>query len=223
MTSRLTALIALLALPLAACDAQSDDGYQGEPLVTLSGTVQNAGIQAPTGVDLVVAYFVPPADPYESFCLFDAKAALDAGETPDLDCRFRNLAPERVEVTGEFPAAFQFALLHPPPANALTTDAAGHQLAIADIFAVTKGSADDGELRLGDLVGYSPEGIVYVGADVPSADVKAGFHLFRALCGGQAVEPGAACAVLADGEPVTVALTDLATIVQQSVSTWTAM
>jgi hypothetical protein len=241
MTSRRAALTLLLALAAAACDPQTDGGYKGEPLVTMTGTVEGtAAASVPAGLDLVVAYFVAPADPYEEFCIFDAKAAFDQGEAPDLGCRFQQLAPERVEVVGQFPAAFQFALLHPPPAAALTDSGNGFQVALANIFAVKKGSADDGVLELGDLIGYSPEFLVWTDRSVAPDDVcrqapdgtiscghervAAGFHVARALCSDLTVErePDTVCAALVDGQPITVELTDLATIVRASVSTWTA-
>jgi hypothetical protein len=239
MTFRRAALTFLLALSAAACDPQSDAGYKGEPLVTMTGTVEGtAAAPVAAGVDLVVAYFVKPADPYAEFCIFDAKAAFDQGQAPDLGCRFTQLAPERVEVVGQFPAAFQFALLHPPPAAALT-DSGDFQFALGNIFAVKKGSADDGALELGDLIGYSPEFLLWTDRNVAPDDVcrqapdgtmtcgpervAAGFHLAKALCGGETVEPDMVCAALVDGQPITVELTDLATIVQASVSTWTAL
>jgi hypothetical protein len=240
MTSRRAALTLLLALPVAACDAQTDGGYKGEPLVTLTGTVEGTTpASVPAGVDLVLAYFVAPEDPYAEFCLFGAKVAFDSGQAPDLGCKFQHLAPERLEVVGQFPAAFQFALVHPPPAAAVT-ESQGVQIALANIFAVKKGSADDGELELGDLLGYSNEFVVWTGHDIDTtagdfcrqaqdgtlscgpAQVAAGFHLARALCAGQTVGPDTVCAALVDGQPITVELSDLATIVEASVSTWTA-
>jgi hypothetical protein len=237
MTSRRAALTLLLALAAAACDPQTDGGYKGEPLVTMTGTVEGTA-PVPEGVDLVVAYFVRPADPYSEYCIFDAKRAFDEGQAPDLGCRFQQLAPERVEVVGQFPAAFQFALLHPPPAAALTDSGNGFQVALADIFAVKKGSADDGVLELGDLIGYSPEFLVWIERTVAADDVcrqapdgtitcaheriAAGYHVAKALCSDTTVEPepDTVCAALVDGQPITVELSDLATIVRASVSTW---
>jgi hypothetical protein len=234
-----TALCALFALPLTACDPQTDGAYQGEPLIALTGTVQSENLEPSAGVELVVAYFVAPTDPTDSYCIFDAKTAIDAGTMPDLACRFQNLAPERVDVSGEFPSSFQFDLLHPPPAAALFSDDQGTPGAIAQIFAVRKGSADDGELLLGDLVGYSSYGLIYVGKDIAAGNVcrqaqngaitcaaepaKAGFHVFKGVCGGQTVPSDAICSVLADGEPLTVELSDILTIVNQSVRTFPAM
>jgi hypothetical protein len=224
-----------LVLTLAACDAQNDGQYNGEPLLTLTGTVESHATTVPAGVDLVVAYLVPPADPDDSFCLFDAAAAFDAGQTPDLDCRFTNLAPERVEVTGQFPAAFQFTLNQPPPAGALVDTASG-KAAMAEIFAVRRGSA--GDLRLGDLVGYSRYFLAYTDAAVDAAKVcrqaqngdltcgperiEPGFVLGKGLCGGQTVGPDTVCSVrVDDSQPISVELTDLETIVRQSLSNWT--
>ena len=172
MTSRRAALTLLLALAAAACNPQTDGGYKGEPLVTMTGTVEGtAAASVPAGLNLVVAYFVEPADPYAEYCIFDARVALDQGQAPDLGCRFQQLAPERVEVVGQFPAAFQFALIHPPPAVALTDSGNGFQVALANIFAVKKGSADDGVLELGDLLGYSPEFLVWIDRSVVTDDV----------------------------------------------------
>lgn len=234
MTSRLTALASLLALPLAACDAQSDGKYNGDALVTLTGTVENRTVTAPAGVDLVVAYMNVASTLFEGNCLLDAQPALDAGEPLDLDCRFQDLAPERVEVTGQFPAAFQFTLTQAPPASATLPNTYGGRFAAAVILAVKAGSAADGELLLGDLVGYSQYSLAYIDRAVQSDDicrqasdgtvscgperVEAGFHVAKGLCGGQTVGPDEICSVLADDEPITVELTDLETIVQKSIT-----
>jgi hypothetical protein len=234
MTSRLTALASLLVLPLAACDAQSDGKYNGDPLVTLTGTVENRAATAPAGVDLVVAYLDVPATIFEGNCLFQAREALEAGQTPDLDCRFQDLAPERVEVTGQFPAAFQFTLTQTPPANVTLPGTNGGRVAAAVILAVKAGSAADGKLVLGDLVGYSDYSLAYTDRAVQADNIcrqaadgtkscgperlEAGFHVAKGLCGGQTVGPDEICSVLADDEPITVQLTDLETIVQKSIT-----
>jgi hypothetical protein len=221
MTSTRLAFYGLLVLPLAACDAQGDGDYAGEPLITMTGTVQNPSeIALPEGVDLVLAYFLIPDNPEQaSFCILDAKAAYEAGEATDLGCPFGNLAPDRLAVKGEFPSTFLFELLHPPPASVIVQPDQGPPTAVASIYAVRKGSADDGELLLGDLVGYSPHWLTYFGTEAtdPTGKVwSAGFHVFRSLCGGMTVPSGTECSVPADGERITVEIADLPTLVKMS-------
>jgi hypothetical protein len=228
-------LLVCLVLGLAACDAQTDGAYKGEPLISFTGVVEGTGTGAVPagGVDLVAAYIVipSPTDPIPRDCFLDAKKAYDSGQAPDLGCELPYLSPERVEVHGDFPAQFHFELYQPPPLAArFDNDRDGVvDSAAAELLAVRAGAADDGKITLGELAGEAPYYLAWSAFDVADAYVcrqsaagdvtcddepsAKGFHLFKLACGTAPSQPDNCGAVLADGEPIVVDLTDTMTIV----------
>ncbi|MGZ6141580.1 MAG: hypothetical protein ACXWLA_12930, partial [Myxococcaceae bacterium] len=85
-----------LLAALVACDAQTDTGYQGEPLVTLRGRVESSGE-------------LPP---------LEAAMLWQRGPPPGTDDQ--ELAT-RAPVTSGFPASFILRLYTPPPDAAFRT------------------------------------------------------------------------------------------------------
>ena len=98
--ARAVALTGLALGALVACDAQTDPGYQGEPLVTLRGRVESTGA-------------LPP---------LEAAMLWQRGPPPGTDDQ--ELAT-RAPVTSGFPASFILRLYTPPPEAAFRTLATG--------------------------------------------------------------------------------------------------
>lgn len=79
---------ALTALGLVACDARSDGGYDGVPLFSLTGTVQNQLSTTPDDVGLYLVWegITEPAVvvPLDVHPTFPARFRLDVMEEPDV-------------------------------------------------------------------------------------------------------------------------------------------
>ena len=52
--------IGVVVAALVACDAQTDPGYQGEPLVTLQGRVESSGVLPPLEAAMLWQRGPPP-------------------------------------------------------------------------------------------------------------------------------------------------------------------
>ena len=97
---RRAAPIGIALLGLLACDAQTDPGYQGEPLVTLRGQVESSSALPPLEAAILWQRGPPPGTE---------------------DQELATLAP----VTSGFPAGFTLRLYTPPPEAAFQTLAPG--------------------------------------------------------------------------------------------------
>lgn len=160
-------LLPLSALLLAACDAQVEPDYPGEPLATVHGTVVKADDSALGDIDAALVW-------------------VNLATNPD------TLIGARTDVEGAFPASFTLSLYEPPPAGALMdlptlVGPDESRFGLAYIGALPAGvdaaSTDD-------LVGVS-EGylVVYVESDSKpgtqteeffGGPVSAGYHLMTA-------------------------------------------
>jgi hypothetical protein len=165
-----TALAVVLAAMLA-CDAQTDPGYQGEPLVTLRGRVESSGE-------------LPP---------LEAAMLWQRGPPPGTDDQ--QLAT-RAPVTSGFPATFTLRLYAPPPESAFPSLATGApRWARANAAAVPYGLSADQVPSL--PVSHNPNytydtdhWVLYLESDVPPSSLTewwlgealgAGYHLLRVL------------------------------------------
>jgi hypothetical protein len=156
---------------LVACDAQTDPGYQGEPLVTLRGRVESSGELPPLEAAMLWQRGPPPG-------------------TEDQELATR--AP----VTSGFPASFTLRLYAPPPEAAFRTLGNGApRWARANAAAVPYGL--DASQVPGLPTAYNPSytydsdhWVMYLESDVPPISLTewwlgealgAGYHLLRVL------------------------------------------
>lgn len=166
---RVVALTGLTLGALVACDAQTDPGYQGEPLVTLRGRVESTGALPPLEAAMLWQRGPPPG-------------------TEDQELATR--AP----VTSGFPASFILRLYQRPPEGAFRTLAAGApRWARANAAAVPYGVAPAQVPSLGSVFSasytFDPDHwVVYVESDVAPNSLTewwlggalgAGYHLLR--------------------------------------------
>jgi len=166
--SKGTALGVALAAMLA-CDAQTDPGYQGEPLVTLQGRVESSGELPPLEAAMLWQRGPPPG-------------------TEDQELATR--AP----VTSGFPATFTLRLYAPPPEAAFRTLATGApRWARANAAAVPYGLSADQvpALPTAHNPNYTYDAehwVVFLESDVPPSSLTewwlggalgAGYHLLR--------------------------------------------
>ena len=168
---RVVAPIGAALAALVACDAQTDPGYQGEPLVTLQGRVESSGELPPLEAAMLWQRGPPPG-------------------TEDQELATR--AP----VTSGFPASFTLRLYAPPPEAAyrsLTTGAP--RWARANAAAVPYGLDASQVPNL--PTAYNPSytydaehWVMYLESDVPPNSLTewwlgqalgAGYHLVRVL------------------------------------------
>jgi hypothetical protein len=169
--ARAAAPIGIALLALAACDAQTDPGYQGEPLVTLRGRVESTGALPPLEAAMLWQRGPPPG-------------------TEDQELATR--AP----VTSGFPATFILRLYQPPPEAAFRSLATGApRWARANAAAVPYGVAPQ---QIPTLPAVYPASytydaehwVIYVESDVPpntltewwlGGALGAGYHLVRVV------------------------------------------
>jgi len=178
---RVAALTGLALAALAACDAQTDPGNQGEPLVTLRGRVESTGE-------------LPP---------LEAAMLWQRGPPPGTDDQ--ELAT-RAPVTSGFPASFILRLYDPPPDAAFRTLVDGApRWARANAAAVPYGVTPDQVASLPTVFTASytydkDHWVMYLDTDVPPNSLTewwlggalgAGYHLVRVL-------PVSACPTAAD-------------------------
>jgi hypothetical protein len=160
-----------LVTALVACDAQTDPGYQGEPLVTLQGRVESNGA-------------LPP---------LEAAMVWQLGPPPGVDDQ--ELAT-RAPVTSGFPATFTLRLYTPPPGAAFRELAPGApRWARANAAAMPNGLAAS---QVPDLptaytasYGYDANHwVIFLESDVPPNSLTEwwlgqalgkGYHLLRVL------------------------------------------
>jgi len=169
--ARAGASIGLALLALVACDAQTDPGYQGEPLVTLRGRVESSGQLPPLNAAMLWQRGPPPGTDEQEFA---------------------TLAP----VTPGFPATFILRLYRPPPEEAFRTLTAGApRWARANAAAVPYGvaPAQVGALPAAYGTSYTFDAqhwVMFVDSDVPpntltewwlGGALGAGYHLVRVL------------------------------------------
>jgi hypothetical protein len=154
-----------------ACDAQTDPGYQGEPLVTLRGRVESSGNLPPLEAAMLWQRGPPP------------------GTT---DQELATKAP----VTSGFPATFTLRLYAPPPDAAFRSLADGApRWARANAAAVPYGLAPEQvpSLPTASAVNYTYDRdhwVMYLDSDVPANSLTewwlgqalgAGYHLMRVV------------------------------------------
>ena len=163
--------IGLVFAALMACDAQTDPGYLGEPLVTLQGRVESSGA-------------LPP---------LDAAMVWQLGPPPSVDDQ--ELAT-RAPVTSGFPATFTLRLYAPPPGAAFRELAAGApRWARANAAALPYGLAASEVPALpgANSASYTYDAdhwVLYLESDVPPSSLTEwwlgealgkGYHLLRVL------------------------------------------
>ena len=163
--------IGVVVAALVACDAQTDPGYQGEPLVTLQGRVESSGVLPPLEAAMLWQRGPPPG-------------------TNDQELATR--AP----VTSGFPATFTLRLYSPPPDAAVRELAAGApRWARANAAAVPYGVAPDQVpgLPTASNPSYTYDAdhwVMYLESDVPPNSLTEwwlgealgkGYHLLRVL------------------------------------------
>jgi hypothetical protein len=129
MTGRFTVMIATAGL--AACGSMANDGYHGEPLAKLQGTVESHLDNPPADVGAAVIWM--PSSTY----------MLEHG-----DGRVWNMATAAgfgtlVDVTGSFPASFAITLYEPPPELALEARSAARRDALGKVVAVDRAKVVD--------------------------------------------------------------------------------
>jgi hypothetical protein len=168
---RTGATLGVVFAAMLACDAQTDPGYRGEPLVTLRGRVESSGE-------------LPP---------LEAAMLWQRGPPPGTDDQ--ELAT-RAPVTSGFPATFTLRLYTPPPGaafRALNTGAP--RWARANAAAVPFGLSADQVPNLpvshNPNYTYDPDHwVLYLESDVPPSSLTewwlgealgAGFHLLRVV------------------------------------------
>ena len=168
---RRAAPIGIALLGLLACDAQTDPGYQGEPLVTLRGQVESSSALPPLEAAILWQRGPPPGTE---------------------DQELATLAP----VTSGFPAGFTLRLYTPPPEAAFQTLAPGApRFARANAAAVPYGvsAAQVATLPAVYPASYTFDAehwVVYVESDVPANSLTEwwlggalakGYHLVRVV------------------------------------------
>jgi len=163
--------IGVVVAALVACDAQTDPGYQGEPLVTLQGRVDSSGE-------------LPP---------LEAAMLWQLGPPPGTDDQ--QLATRAPVISG-FPATFTLRLYTPPPDAAVRELASGApRWARANAAAVPYGVAPDQVPNLPAAANPSytydaDHWVMYLESDVPPNSLTEwwlgealgkGYHLVRVL------------------------------------------
>lgn len=162
-----TSLLSLSLLAGAACDAQVDSEYRGEPLATLSGEVVALASTSAVNASLVWSNFAQNGDTYL------------AAEAP---------------VSGEFPAQFTLDVFLPPPTellNHFAEDADEVALGLAYVVAFPQDydatTGETPETPWGISAGHV---LAYVPADLPAgssaaefagAALTAGFHVLEVV------------------------------------------
>jgi hypothetical protein len=169
---------ALLAfgVALAACDAQVDGRYEGEPLATLRGDITTSALGAPQGAEgarLAIVWTPQTGKAANGEDIMQAQGT-------------------EVTVAGSFPASFELVILEPPPDAALfDTTIGGEATKYAQgVFLVLAPEAPiDAAMPWQDLWGHvrgaePKHNIVYVSEDVPAdphyggVALRRGYHLF---------------------------------------------
>jgi len=163
--------IGVVLAALMACDAQTDPGYQGEPLVTLRGRVESSGALPPLEAAMLWQRGPPPG-------------------TND-----QELATRAPVISG-FPATFTLRLYTPPPDAAFRELADGApRWARANAAAVPNGIAPDQVPSLPTAANpaYTYDAahwVMYLASDVPENSLTEwwlgqalgkGYHLMRVL------------------------------------------
>jgi len=148
---------------LAACDAQADAAYRGEPLFSLRGTVSNDLPEAPEEMEVSLVWLVTAGDDYA--------------------------VTEGVPVTGDFPAKFSLDVLSPPTEDSLNDYTYGGMYPEEAKVGVAFITVLDPELGMQDdsMLGIAEQHVlVYVDRDVVPGSwseeflggaLSAGFHL----------------------------------------------
>ena len=186
--SRALAVAGLLLALVAACDAQTDPGYSGEPLVTLHGRVEGQGQLPPLEAAMLWQRGPPPG-------------------TTDQELATR--AP----VTTGFPATFVLRLYSPPPEQAFRSFAPGApRWARANAAAVPYGVAPSQVPTLGSVFNasytFDPDHwVMYLETDVPpnsltewwlGGPLGAGYHLERVIDVSGCLDPSTLAACVAE-------------------------
>ena len=180
--------IGLVVAALMACDAQTDPGYQGEPLVTLNGRVESSGE-------------LPP---------LEAAMVWQLGPPPGVDDQ--ELAT-RAPITTGFPATFTLRLYLPPPGPAFRELATGApRWARANAAAMPNGLAASQvpNLPTAYTTSYAYDAnhwVIYLESDVPTSSLTEwwlgaalgkGYHLLRVTALSGCLTPAQLDACVAD-------------------------
>lgn len=160
------------ACALCACDVQPTGSYEGEPLLSVGGSVDNQLSTTPNKVDVVLWWAV-------SGWSVGADGSPPADFVPFTD----------VPVTGMFPSAFTLEVFVPPPAGSIfdftMPPDQGDAMALGYIAAFDK----DADRVLGVVLDYNviylPAKGEHAGLFEPTAGMPAGYHLIHQLttCG----------------------------------------
>jgi hypothetical protein len=168
-----------VALLAGGCDAQAGSDYDGQPLATLRGTVNNTS-------------GVPPVYEIDAALLWRARNPV----APDA---IMGATPVRIEKL--FPAQFTITVFLPPPATALAATTLPY--AVASVGAITRGAPPaqiaDGSAVLGQLADPL---LYYFRAPVPRGLLQEqygalakGYHLIQRR---QTLDPAALTAAQVD-------------------------
>ena len=175
MTERRLMSLTGLALAAAAigCDPVASDQYQGEVLASIRGLVVE-GADGPPGA-------IPPLD-----------LALVWGRWETDDPGQTGVLAQRVPIQGMFPAEFELAVRHPPPAGAgVRYDDV--TVSFAFVAAIARDTWEPGKpIQAGRTVaayGNANEAVVHVDRDITNQAwstllggvQKAGFHLLEMI------------------------------------------
>jgi hypothetical protein len=146
-------VLATAILGLAACGSQADTNYRGEPLATLSGTVESQSGSAASGpMDAALVWaqveFSPNAQLIQSI----------------------NWVGESAPVSGQFPASFTLDVYLPPPSSVIIAcpSSSGH-VAVANIVAVPAGVNINSSNLVQSVVGEAEQSLLlYLDSDQPA-------------------------------------------------------
>jgi hypothetical protein len=134
-------------LALVACSSQAGTTYLGEPLATLSGTIQSESDSAPTGpMDAALVWAQVNFSPNAQFI------------------QSVDWVGESAPVVGQFPASFTLNVYQPPPTSVLIDCASSSaHIAVAFVVAVPPGSV--GQSVAGEAQDWM---LLYLDSDEPA-------------------------------------------------------
>jgi hypothetical protein len=182
---------ALALSAIAACSAQKDASYQGEPLARLQGTAVTAGVDPPVALDVALVW--------QQFG--EGHEGPDGGWIGNIS----EASSNAVTVVGQFPSSFTLDVMTPPSDISLVSCNSGEtsapdaspvtgRVGRAEIDAVVHGS-ESGDHALADSNRYGEAfefEVVYLDQDVsqcPMITLMAdgplakGYHLLRRIPG----------------------------------------
>lgn len=140
---------------VAACGAQADPTYRGEPLARIRGIVVSKQTVQPPPLDVALVW--------KSFLLENG-----SGATP---LNARQSVATRAAVSGQFPASFTVDVMTPPPSEVMVACHPGDpsrpsRFAVAAVLGIRQ-TADGGNVQASDIFGQAPGFlVVYADSDI---------------------------------------------------------